>query len=33
MVAREERFQAVHGRCVFRIKMDSPAPAREFRFE
>ncbi len=32
-VAREERFQTGHGRCVFRIKMDSPAPAREFRFE
>jgi predicted ArsR family transcriptional regulator len=32
-VVREERFQAGNGRCVFRIKMDSPAPAREFRFE
>jgi predicted ArsR family transcriptional regulator len=32
-VVREERFQAGNGRCVFRIEMESPALAREFRFE
>jgi predicted ArsR family transcriptional regulator len=32
-VIREERFQAGHGRCVFRIKMDSPAPKGGFRLE
>jgi predicted ArsR family transcriptional regulator len=32
-VVREERFQAGNGRCVFRIKMDSPVVKKEFRFE
>ncbi|MDB5047146.1 MAG: transcriptional regulator [Fibrobacteres bacterium] len=32
-VVREERFQTGHGRCVFRVKMGSPAPKKEFRFE
>lgn len=32
-VIREERFQSGHGRCVFRIKLDGKAPARDFRLE
>lgn len=32
-VVREERFQAGNGRCVFRIKMDSPLREKEFRWE
>jgi predicted ArsR family transcriptional regulator len=32
-VVREERFQTGHGRCVFRIKMDSPLREKEFRLE
>jgi predicted ArsR family transcriptional regulator len=32
-VIREERFQAGHGRCVFRIKLGEKAPARDFRLE
>ncbi|GEM_PF-4242076 len=32
-VVREERFQAGNRHCVFRAKMDSAAPKREFRFE
>ncbi len=25
-VVREQRFQAGHGRCVFRVKLDEPRP-------
>jgi len=32
-VIREERFQAGHGRCVFRIRGDGPAPGPGFRLE
>jgi hypothetical protein len=32
-VVREERFQSGNGRCVFRIRMDAPAPKADFRFE
>ena len=28
-VVREQRFQAGHGRCVFRVKLDQPRPADE----
>lgn len=31
-VTREERFQAGHGRCVFRVLADRPVDARRFRF-
>jgi predicted ArsR family transcriptional regulator len=33
-VVREQRFQAGHGRCVFRVRPDEPRPADEaFRLE
>jgi hypothetical protein len=32
-VVREERFQAGHGRCMFRVKVDAPAPKADFRLE
>jgi predicted ArsR family transcriptional regulator len=32
-VVREERFQAGHGRCAFRIRLGSPLPKKEFRLE
>ena len=32
-VVREERFQAGHGRCVFRVRLDKPLPRKGFRFE
>jgi predicted ArsR family transcriptional regulator len=32
-VVREERFQAGHGRCVFRVQLDRPLPKKGFRFE
>lgn len=28
-VVREQRFQAGHGRCVFRVRLDEPRPADE----
>lgn len=31
-VVREERFQAGHGRCVFRVLPDKPIDPRRFRF-
>jgi len=31
-VIREERFQAGHGRCVFRVLADQPVDVRRFRF-
>ena len=31
-VVREERFQAGHGRCVFRVLADQPVDVRRFRF-
>lgn len=31
-VVREERFQAGHGRCVFRVLPDKPIDTRKFRF-
>jgi predicted ArsR family transcriptional regulator len=31
-VVREERFQAGHGRCVFRVLPDKPVDTRRFRF-
>jgi predicted ArsR family transcriptional regulator len=32
-VVREERFQAGHGRCVFRVRTESGAPEAGFRLE
>lgn len=32
-VVREERFQAGHGRCVFRVLTDRPVSSGEFRFD
>jgi len=32
-VVREERFQAGHGRCAFRVHLDKPLPKKAFRFE
>ena len=32
-VEREERFQAGHGRCVFRVRTDRPLAEAPFRFE
>lgn len=32
-VVREERFQAGHGRCAFRVRLDKPLPKKAFRFE